>query len=283
MQIVYLISVIFGISGQNITKKIFSEKTGGNGVYTFSMLSGLAAAAFFILTASEFHWNAALIPYALFFASPYGTAIIFNILALRCGPLSLTALITSFSLMIPTFYGLIFLKDPVSFGLYPGLALLGVSLFLINKKGRDAKGVSLKWLVCVLLAFLGNGFCSVAQTMQQKQFAGQYKNEFMITALLIVVGIMGVLVVLKERKNAGNYIRNGWYLSLGCGILNGMVNMFVMILTGLMNVSVMFPLVSVGGIVLTFIVSKVFYKEKLTTAQHIGFLLGIGAIVLLNL
>ena len=283
MQIVYLLSIIFGISGQNITKKIFSEKTGCNGVYTFSMISCLAAALFFILTASEFQWDVVLIPYALFFAIPYGIATVFNILALRCGPLSLTALITSFSLMIPTFYGLIFLEDPVSFGLYPGLALLAASLFLINKKGNDSKGVSLKWLICVLLAFLGNGFCSVAQTMQQKSFHGQYKNEFMITALLIVVGIMGLFVILKERKNAGSYVRAGWYLSLGCGILNGMVNLFVMILTGLMNVSLMFPLVSVGGIVLTFIVSKVFYKEKLSPAQHIGFLLGTCAIVFLNL
>ena len=283
MHIIYLISVILGISGQNITKKIFSGKTGGNGVYTFSMLSALAAAAFFLLTASGFSWNAALIPYAIFFAIPYGTATIFNILALRCGPLSLTALISSFSLMIPTFYGLIFLKDSVSLGLYPGLALLAASLFLINKKGNDTKGVSLKWAICVALSFLGNGLCSVAQTMQQKRFSGQFKNEFMITALVIVVVIMGLLAILKERKSAGTYIRAGWYLSLGCGILNGMVNMFVMILTGLMNVSIMFPLVSVGGIVLTFIISKVFYKEKLTTGQHIGFLLGIGAIVLLNL
>lgn len=86
-----------------------------------------------------------------------------------------------------------------------------------------------------------------------------------------------------EGKQTGKYIGKGWYLSLGCGALNAMVNLFVMILTGLMNVSLMFPLMSVGGIVVTFIVSKVFYKEKLSTAQHIGFLLGIGAIVFLNL
>lgn len=282
MKFIYLICVILGISGQNISKKIFSHKASG-GVYTFSMLSALAATAFFLITARDPVWNAGLLPYALFFAFSYGTSSIFGVLALSCGPLSLTALITSFSLMIPTFYGLIFLKDPVSFGLYPGLALLAASLFLINKKGNAANGLSLKWLIFVLLSFLGNGLCSVAQTMQQKRFDGQYKNEFMITALLIVVGIMAIATLLKERKNAGKYIRTGWYLSLGCGALNGMVNLFVMILTGLMSVSLMFPLISVGGIVLTFIVSKVFYKEKLTTAQHIGFLLGVGAIVFLNL
>lgn len=283
MQFVYLICIIFGISGQNILRKVFSEKTGGNGVYTFSTLSCLSAAVFFALTASDFHWNKELLPYGIFFALSYGTATIFSILALSCGPLSLTALISSFSLMIPTFYGLIFLKDPVSFGLYPGLALLAASLFLINKKSNGTQGVSLKWFLYVLLAFLGNGLCSVAQAMQQKRFAGQYKNEFMITALMIVVAIVGIASLVKEGKQTGKYIGKGWYLSLGCGALNAMVNLFVMILTGLMNVSLMFPLMSVGGIVVTFIVSKVFYKEKLTTAQHVGFLLGVGAIVFLNL
>lgn len=282
MKFIYLICVILGISGQNISKKIFSHKASG-GVYTFSMLSALAATAFFLITARDPVWNAGLLPYALFFAFSYGTASIFGVLALSCGPLSLTALITSFSLMIPTFYGLIFLKDPVSFGLYPGLALLAASLFLINKKGINTSKLSLKWFVYVLLAFLGNGLCSVAQAMQQKRFEGQFKNEFMITALLFVVLIMGVATLCKERKDFGRFIKVGWHLSLLCGALNGMVNMFVMILTGLMSVSLMFPLISVGGIVVTFIVSKVFYKEKLTTAQHIGFLLGIGAIVFLNL
>ena len=283
MKLIYLISVILGISGQNIAKKAFSHKTGGGGVFTFSTLCALASMLFFLLTATKPVWNAALLPYALFFALSYGTASIFGVLALSCGPLSLTALISSFSLMIPTFYGLLFLQDPVSFGLYPGLALLAASLFLINKKGKHEDRLSLKWFVYVLLAFLGNGLCSVAQAMQQKHFQGQFKNEFMIMALAFVVMIMGVAALLKERRDLGDYCKAGWYLSLGCGALNGMVNLFVMILTGLMSVSLMFPLISVGGIVVTFTVSKVFYKEKLSTAQHIGFLLGIGAIVFLNL
>lgn len=62
-----------------------------------------------------------------------------------------------------------------------------------------------------------------------------------------------------------------------------MVNLFVMILTGLMPVSLMYPLISAGGIIVTYIVSKFFYKESLTKAQLIGFILGIGSVVLLNM
>ena len=47
--------------------------------------------------------------------------------------------------------------------------------------------------------------------------------------------------------------------------------------------SLMFPLISAGGIVLTWIISLFFYKEKLTLKQNIGMVLGVISIVFLNL
>jgi len=41
-------------------------------------------------------------------------------------------------------------------------------------------------------------------------------------------------------------------------------------------------LISAGGIVVTYVVSKVFYKEKLTKTQFAGFLTGLISIVFLN-
>ena len=59
--------------------------------------------------------------------------------------------------------------------------------------------------------------------------------------------------------------------------------MFVMIMLGLMPASVVFPLISGGSIVLTYVVSRVFYNEKLSRRQMVGFIFGILSIVLLNL
>jgi multidrug transporter EmrE-like cation transporter len=56
-----------------------------------------------------------------------------------------------------------------------------------------------------------------------------------------------------------------------------------MILSGLMPVSLMFPIISAGGIVATFIISQVFYKEKLTKIQFVGFLTGLASIVFLSI
>ena len=282
MKFLCLIPIILGISGQNIVKKMFSRKNGGKGVYTFSLLMALSAMMFFLVTSPGLQWVSGLVPYAFFFALTFGAAIIFSTLAISCGPLSLSALISSFSLMIPTFYGLLFLKEPVTVGLLPGIGLLGGSLFLINKRTGDTPA-TLKWLICVLFSFAGNGLCSVVQKMQQIAFAGSYKNEFMILALAMVAGIMLTAALFTERKECLKIAASGWYLALGCGIMNGVVNLLVMILSGSMSVSLMFPLMSVGGITVTFFVSKYLYKEQLARSQRIGFLLGLAAIVLLNL
>ncbi len=282
MDVVYLLAIIFGVSGQNIVKKPYTEQTGGKGVYVFGMITGFAAMAFFLISARSIEFDPGILPYALLFGISYAVSTVFSVIAVSCGSLSLTCLIESYSLMLPALYGLIFLHDPIGVGLIPGIVLLAVSLVLINKKEKGVK-FSLKWIVSVSLAFFGNGMCSVFQKMQQVKFDGAYKNELMIESLLIVTVIFFIFALIKERKDMAVCIKKGWAWGIGCGIMNGAVNLFVMILSGTMPVSILFPTVSAGGIIVTYIVSRFFYKEKLTAAQFIGFILGIGAVVLLNI
>lgn len=291
MNYIYLISIIIGVSMQNVFKKSFTQKTNGGGYYFFGALSSLAAMLFFVITSKEFEWNGGFIPYSVGFAVSYGAATVFSTAAVSCGSLSISSLVIAYSLMLPTLYGLVFLNDPISIGLIPGLVLLAVSLLLINAK-NDKAPITFKWVVYVLLAFLGNGLCSVVQKMQQVKFDGAYKNEFMIIALAIVALLTFVISLVTEFKKDGKtvssavmkgYVKCGLVLALLCGGANGLVNLFVMILSGLMPVSLMFPLISGGGIVLTYIISRLYYKEKLTKTQLIGFLCGTASVILLNI
>ena len=238
---------------------------------------------FFIFTSKDFIFDSGLIIYAILFGISYAAATLFSVMAVAQGPLSLTTLIIAYSLMLPTFYGLIFLKDPITVGFIPGLALLVISLILINKKSTDSPPITVKWIKSVVLSFLGNGMCSVFQKAQQVKFDGAYKNEFMILALIFVCIILGFFVILKERKEIKFFAKAGTHLALFCGIANGITNLFVMILSGLIPVSLMFPLISAGGIIVTYVVSKVFFKENLTKAQFIGFILGIASVVFLSI
>ena len=276
----YLVAIILGISGQSILKKPYIQKTDGAGVYFFNTLLSAAALLFFVVTSSKFSFDISFIPYSISFAISYAMASVFMVLAIAYGSLSLTSLFISYSLLIPTFYGLI-LGDDISKGFIPGMILLVISLFLTNKSGEEEK-ISFKWIIFVFLSFFGNGMCTVVQKMQQIASNGAYKNEFMIVALAIVTVVMLIISILKERTEIKFFAKVGWHWAIICGALNGMVNLFVMILSGKMPVSLMFPLISAGGLIVTYIVSRFFYKEKLTKIQFIGFIFGLISVVFLN-
>lgn len=278
----YLILVILGVSGQNAAKKAYSQKNNGGGVYLFGAVSVLAAAMFFLFTSGKMQWDVSIIPYAIGFAAFYAMAVVFGTIAVACGPLSITALISSYSLILPTLFGLLFLQEPVRFGLFPGLCLLFVSLVLINRKNENIP-ITPKWILCVTLSFLGNGGCSIVQKLQQSAFAGAYKNEFMIIALSVVLIVFAVFALLKERKQFAVCAKSVWWLGAACGIMNGVVNLLVMVLSGKMPASFMFPVISAGGIVATFVISTLFYRERLTKLQLLGFVLGAVSVVLLNI
>lgn len=285
MNIFYLICIIIGITAQDVLKKVYS-KNNGKGVYFFNALTSFSAMMFFVGSAivikGGLDWNLGVLPYSIAFAVSYALSSIFSLTAISCGSLSLTSLIIQYSLLLPTAYGLFFLNDNISVGLIPGIILLLISLMLINKKDGGII-FSFKWIISVFVAFLGNGMCSVFQKMQQVEFKGAYKDEFMIIALLIVCVISGLLCIVNERREISRYAKSGLHWGVLCGIMNGMVNLFVMILSGLMPVSLMFPLISSGGIVTTYIVSKFIYNENLNRVQFVGFILGIGSIILMNI
>ncbi len=280
MNMFYLLSIVLGVSGQEITKKAYNNRKGG--VYLFSSLSTFFALVFFVATAGNLQWNVRLVPYALAFAVAYGMATVFSVIAISCGSLSLTTLITSYSLMLPTLYGLVFLQEPVGKGFVPGMALLFISLLLINEKSESVP-ITPKWIVSVLLAFVGNGFCSIIQKMQQIAFNNAYKNEFMILALVMVTAAFAAIMFRTERGQIVRSVRCGWWLCLLCGIMNGAVNLFVMILSGKMAVSIMFPVISAGGIIVTALVAMGVYREHLTRKQLTGLLLGVATVVLLSI
>ena len=282
MNIIYLIIIIAGISGQNIAKKFYTEKTGTSGTYLFSSLTALFSMMFFLVTSKNISWNPGIVAYSIAFALSFSTALLSGMLAIANGSLSLSSLMISYSLMIPTFYGIAFLKESISIYFIIGLGLLAISLFLVNKN-NDKCPITPKWLLFVFLSFAGNGLCSTVQKMQQIKFDGEYKNEFMIISLAIVFLIFAVATLVTNKDNFKSNFYYARFITVASGAMNGIVNLLVMVLSGTMAVSVMFPLISAGGIIVTYVVSKVFYKEKLTKIQFAGFLTGLASIVFLNI
>jgi len=278
-----LVVIIAGLAWQNISQKIYNEKVGG-GACTFATICAFVAALFFGgLSIGTFSFNSGFILYSILFGVAYSVSFVFMFLAIREGSLALTSLVVSYSLILPTLYGLIFLNEKIRESLIVGLVLLVTSLFFINAEKGQTRQVTAKWGVYAFLSFLGNGGCTIIQRLQQIQFSGNYKNEFMMIALLMSAVVLMIFATVFVKESVFSNFRKGGIYGVLCGIANAVVNLLVMILSNRMPISVMFPIVSAGGIVVSFFVSRFLYKETLNKMQYIGFSLGILSIIFLNI
>ncbi|MBR2043285.1 MAG: hypothetical protein IJ946_02990 [Clostridia bacterium] len=281
MQYLLLICLVVFVAAQSIIKKQYNLKAQYPKVFFFSAVTAAAEVIFFAISSGfKFEFVPELIPYSVAFAAMFSAMLIGGFLSISWGPLSITMLIISYSLLIPTFYGLFKGETIGVTGIIGGILLL-ISLFLISIK-KEKLNFSLKWLIAVIVTFVVNGLSSVILDIQPEKFDGKYKNEFMMMAMLLSCIILFVASLIKKEK-----ITKEKCLCIAFGTINGisnaLVNLLVMYLSSCIASVILFPVVSAGGIVLGFIMAIFVYKEKLSKMQTIGYFIGIASIVLLKI
>lgn len=277
-----LIIVVAMVALQSVIQKQYNISAAIPNSTLFSAASSFTAMFFFILSSRfQLSFSFELLPYSIGFALALSLAFVGQFLAIRHGSLSLTMLIVSYSLLVPTLYGIVVLRESLGNAGYAGIVLLLISLLLINIQ-TGSFSFSWKWLFYVVIAFLGNGLCSTIQKMQQLEFKGHYKNEFMILATLMAGVTLFVISVCNHRVSLIE-VKDAIRFAIPNGIANGTVNLLVLMLTGIIPNSILFPSVSAGGIVLGFVSATVFYKERLSCIQRVGYFLGALSVLLLNI
>ena len=286
MNSIILIITVLCYSAQSILPKIYNERQpdkGSGSLYLFNIGMTFSALVFFLFISSgNLQLHIPTLFFGLGFGICYGTAFLFNLLAIRNGPVSLTVLIISYSLIVPALYGVLFLHEAVKFSILAGILLLFLSLFLVNKKS-DKIAVTKKWALYAFLAFLGNGGCSTIQKCHQAAYPGVYQSELMISALLPTLILFCILFAGSKEKPTLKEAKKGFYFSLITGVCNGTVNLLVMFLSSRMPAVILFPIISGGGIIVTYFTARFLFKENLSVIQKIGFALGTASVIVMNL
>ena len=259
-----------------------------SGVFLFSGMISFFAMCFFMAVNRNWVWSSELIIPAVSFGLSYAAATVFVVLAIKCGSLAKTTLITSYSLLVPAFAGLIILREPLGIPMIAGMILLVLSLWLTNHRKKSAdtpkEKISLKWLVFVLLGFVGNGMCSTVQKLAP-HYLGADVNLTLST--IAALGLSTVVLVaasfLTRETDLKSTLKVGGPLSLFCGLFNGAVNYLAIYLNQFIPASVMFPVLSAGELILIVPYSLLVRRERFTAKQWVGFGVGVVSVVLLNL
>ena len=259
-----------------------------SGVFLFSGMISFFAMCFFMAVNRDWTWSNELIIPAVAFGLSYAAATVFVVLAIKCGSLAKTTLIMSYSLLVPAFAGLVILREPIGIPMIAGMILLVLSLWLTNYRQKSVDTpkvkITLKWLIFVLLGFVGNGMCSTVQKLVPHYLGTDVnQNLEMIAALGLSTVVLITASFLTKETDLKATLRYGSPLSLFCGFFNGAVNYLAIYLNQFIPASVMFPVLSAGEIILIFPYSLLVCRETFTKKQWAGFVVGVLAVILLNL
>lgn len=288
--VLLLITSVVTMALPSVIKKFYKGKTP---FFLSSISCAFSAILFLFFSGFKFSFDLNLLVYSGLISLTFGCSTVFSLLAFTCGDLSLTGLIMSLSLIIPTLYGIIFLSNPVGVFFFIGLIALIVSLFLINLKIKSKgdtndktitkKKINIKWLIFISIAAVCNGFSSIIQTEQQLVYQGQKKIELMLLAFVIVSITTLIISLFTERKFIKEKLLHTTIIGGSAGIATAVLNYVVMVLVGLVDAALLFPLISGGSLLIIFVAAPILFKEKYKILQYLGFALGLLSVVLLNL
>ena len=281
MDYFFLFFAVVCFTAQFAFTKLFEEAMGQSKAASMVMLAvtnAIGFGLFFCLGG----FRIAFTPVAFLLALAMGLIMIpYYLLGIRVLSLGSLAVYSMFmmlgGMLVPFFYGLLFLEEAVSWGKGLGTVLLALCMILqatlpeAPEKSRRAKGKKgLFFALCILIFFI-NGFTGVIAKAHQISAAPIPETSF--TALSC--GITGILsgVLLAAGKGEKKPILRAAFKRKPLGIMVGLgVSAYTGSFLHLMAAetvpaSVQFPLVSGGVIVLSALASAWIFKEKVTRQE----------------
>lgn len=288
MPYLYLIISVFMNASSSVFGAYFNRRNDGkkdtSAFYNFLQMLGVFV-CWAVLFAFDFSFSARVVPYAVLFAFFFSICNIGIINALKHGPATLTSLFVGLSLLLTTAWGFLFWNAKLTVFVGIGLALVVVAVYLCLYTGKkEEKKASVKWLVFVLMALVGNAGCSITQRTQQVAFGGAHGNMLMAFATFLSAIVCFVIWLRSDKTDATDMLKRSWYFPVSAGVCNVLLNIFVMkmALTSL-SPSLIYPVLGVGGLMVVTLFSLFGFKEKLKWQQWLGIALGALATALLSL
>ena len=272
---------------EGIIVKSYGKRHNIGGMFFNALMSG-AASLFFILKGIIYEggleFPKELIGYGLLSCVMFALGFYFMYVALQLGSFAITRLVNSFSAVVSIFYGIAFLNEKAGILSYIAIVLVFLSVILmqLGKKEDNSqkKGFSAKWLVCILISAVANGFIGVISKAQQIKFEKTCDTEFMIMSFTGAFVALVILGFVLERKNLGYIVRHGVPYGVGAGLVNGSKNFINLLMIAALPLSVVTPVRTGLGFIASFALSVFFYKEKFTRMQIVSVIIGLAAVAM---
>lgn len=278
--------IILSSAIQSSSVKQYNRKNSGSSPFYFNAFKALSAfAAFAAASFFGFTLHMPTVLYGVFYGLALCLSMHAGYRALCLGPMALTSMLVSFSLIIPLIWSISFGDEVIGLIQLVAIVCLFVSMVAVNidkiRKSSAGETNYGLWLTFVALTFISNGVCSILQKEHQRAFPGQFNKEFMFFSMLVCTVIYLGASIIKSPKGLGRMEGKGY--AVVSGITNALSGFLTLALAGFENASVLFPIISAGTIMASLLCGRFIFKEKLKINHYIAILFGTAAVVLLKL
>ena len=270
--------------------KLYEGQLGQSGATTLFMLGGaslVGALIFFLTVGGRVQFSAVSLIFAVAFALIMIPYYMIGIKILSLGSLAIYSMFMMLGgMLVPFFYGVLFLQERLSVGKVIGTVLLTVFIVLQavwqNEGAAGEKAVkkgtrSLFFALCLVIFFI-NGMTGVIAKAHAESAGAVDESSFtalycFLTSLLSFSILL--ILYLKNRSETAVRIKRALgkkplliTVLLGAAAYGG--NFLQLLAADKVPASVQFPLVSGGVIVLSALVSALFFKEKISKREWIS-------------
>lgn len=203
--------------------------------------------------------------------------------ALSVGNVSLTVLITNFSMVVCVLVSYIFFDEPISWIRLLGILLTVASFVICNGLGTKER-IDKKWLVLAVLAMLSSAAGAiVSKCLGESPYSRE--TQAYISSLYIIAAVLAILIypimAKKEKRTfkiGFDAIKYAAAVGICLGLFQAVYNYGIANIDG----TFLFPAQSCGTIILSTLSGVLIFKDKLTKRQVLGIAVGIVALVIMN-
>ena len=196
--------------------------------------------------------------------------------------LAITAVASKMSVVFPVMAGFLIFGDRVSVQKVTGVLLTLAAFYLIFLPKKGLK-IDYHFVLLPLFLLIGNGMNDVLVKYSEFFYLNQDEGLF-LSFIFFVALIIGIIILFFKQFIKGRFIT---LKNLTGGIILGSLNYwgayFFLIAMEKYQASFLFPVVNVGIVGLSAIVSYLIFKEKLNKMNWVGILIAIIAIILVSM
>ena len=218
-----------------------------------------------------------------------GSNLYFGLEALKSGAMVLASMVGSAGLLLPCIFGIFLFDEPISVVQLAGIILLIFSGWLLIGYSKELTGsFTVRTFLLLLGSMMSNGLTMVAQKMFYKYLPDVSVSMFSFLAFGLVgvgmcIGLIPQIIKKELREEISVLPKKLWFYGAGLSVILLLINQLSTITARVIPSAIMFPINDGGAMIITALTAAVFFREKLSPRSICGLLLGIGALIVINL